>query len=521
MISRLSVCLSAAFLWLALITGCADSSELSGAVDAGKIRFATGTPLQTFDPHLSDAGTVQSTYLTLVYDGLLERNPDALFEPLPGLAYTWQWIDTTTVEFNLVENVRFTDGVLFDAHVAKANIERMLRVKGPRVNTLSVIKGGEVIDGSTFRVLLHRPDPTFIVNLASAPGLMISPAAFENEDLDLNPVGTGPYVYDKAHSTIGEVHRFVPKDDYFKRPLEARAPIDVYVLPNPRARLNALISGQADIALVSPLEAKPARDIGFEVAKRANRWFGFTFLDRNGELVPELKDPRVRQAMGFAVDRRAIADAMFFGYARPASQPMVEGLGYVPELADFYRYDPVYARQLLDEAGVEEFSFEAPVLPNSSAEYQAVQHYLKKVGINMILNIAEPGSTGALARTKQYPVSAIAFPNSSPDHRHPAIWETKAVFNPFRVLGEETDRLANEARESLDQSLRERNYRAYFNIVVKEVYSLIYLQIDDLVAYDNKKLKGVKIGGFIDPRLRDIRLVNQQVHASEVKVVQQ
>ena len=97
-----------------------------------------------------------------------------------------------------------------------------------------------------------------------------------------------------------------------------------------------MISGQIDLAIVGPTEAEPARDLGLGVTKRANRWFGLTILDRAGELVPEMGDPRVRQALGFAVDRQAIADSVYFGYARPTSQPMASwNLGHDAELESF------------------------------------------------------------------------------------------------------------------------------------------------------------------------------------------
>jgi len=473
---------------------------------AGVIRFATGTPLQSFDPHRSDSGPVHSTYLTLVYDGLTGANPDDLWNPLPSLAHSWHWVTDTSIEFELVTGATFTDGTRFDASVAKVNIERMLEVKGPRVNTVATVRSAEVIGPYTLRIHLHAPDPTLLQNLAGSPGMMVSPGAFDNPDLDLNPVGTGPFIYDKDNSTIGEVHRFVPRPDYFNDAIANDAPYEVHVLVNARARLNALISGQVDIANISPLEAAPAAQLGFAIEERANRWFGMTLLDRNGELVPELKDPRVRQALGFAVDRQALADALFFGYARPASQPMVKDVGYVPALDNFYRYDPDHARALLKAAGVSSFTFVTPVSPDASSEYEAVQHYLRQVGINMEIEVIEPGTIAALARTERYPVNTITFPNFGPDSRHPAIWETTAVFNPFRVPNPRLNELAAAARSSLDEKLRQRNYKEYFEIIVKDVHSLIYLQFADLVAYDAAKLRHVQVGPFIDPVLRNIRL---------------
>ena len=320
-------------------------------------------------------------------------------------------------------------------------------------------------------------------------------------------MGTGPWLYDRARSTLGEVLHFVPNPDYFNPEYDDAPAVAVHELANNRARLNALISGQIDLAIVGPTEAAPARDLGFGVVARANRWFGMTILDRAGDLVPEMGDPRVRQALGFAVDRQAIADALYFGYARPTSQPMLKGnLGHDPTLESFFRYDPGHARALLDAAGIDTFTFTVPVIANAVPEYEAVQAYLRRVGIDMRIKVIEPGSIAAIARSRDYPVNTIGYPNFDPDSRHPAIWSVTAGFNPFGYEDPRLERLAGEAIRSLDEELRAQNYRDYFNVVVKDVLTLVYLQIDDLVIYDADKLTDVRVGRYIDPMLREIRI---------------
>jgi peptide/nickel transport system substrate-binding protein len=494
---------------LALTAGCGGGEPASGYDEARTIRFGTYAPVHKFDPHLTDGGVSFSSYNILVYDGLLIGNPESLWRPLPNLATEWNWITATSIEFRLRNDVHFSDGVHFDASAAKANFDRMLGLRGPRFRTVASIKDVEVVDDYTLRIHLHQYDPAMLRALTGPPGSMVSPAAFDNADLDLNPVGSGPWLYDKENSTIGEVHRFKPRPGYHMYANPSLANVEVHQLKDSRARLNALISGEIDVTILRPVEAKTAEELGFAIATRNNRWFGLTILDRNGELVPELADVRVRQAIGFAVDRQAIADAIYFGYARPASQPMVEEYGYVPELDNFFQYDPEYARQLLDEAGVESFTFVAPVLPDAQPQYEAVQHYLRKVGINMEIEIIESTQHGALSRTTLYPVNTHTSPSFDPDNRHRAIWGSEAVFNPFRVITDHTDRLAEEAMASPDEELRYRNYAKYFDYVVKEGRTIIYLQVDDIVAYDPEKLTDVDVSGFIDPMLRFIGIANQ------------
>jgi peptide/nickel transport system substrate-binding protein len=179
------------------------------------LRYGTGTPLHTFDLHQADAGAAFSTYLALVYDGLTRRDPQNPDAVVPALANAWRWLDEVTIEFDIRRGVRFTDGEPFDGHVAMANVQRMLALRGPRIATMASIRSVEVPDQFTLRIGLHWPDPTLLSSLAVSPGMMVSPAAFDKPELDLDPVGTGPWIYDRARSTIGAVHRFRVNPDYY------------------------------------------------------------------------------------------------------------------------------------------------------------------------------------------------------------------------------------------------------------------------------------------------------------------
>ena len=127
----------------------------------------------------------------------------------------------------------------------------------------------------------------------------------------------------------------------------------------------------------------------------------------------------------------------------------------------------------------------------------------------MRIAVIDGASIAAIARSREYPVNAIGYPNFDPDSRHPAIWSVGAAFNPFAYEDPRLERLAAEALTSLDEELRERNYRAYFNVIVKAALTVVYLQIDDLVIYDADKLAGVRVGRNVDPMLREIRIADR------------
>ncbi|XOV89229.1 MAG: ABC transporter substrate-binding protein [Pseudomonadota bacterium] len=492
-------------LCFVFLAGCTPASNQDDR--SAWVRYGTGTPMQTFDPHLADTGPSFSTYIALVYDGLTRVDTEKMGNAVPGLASDWRWIDNRTLEFDLRPGVRFIDGEPFNARAAVANIERMIEKNGPRIATVASVKSAEAIGELKLRLNLAYPDPTVLYNLALSPGMMVSPAAFDNADLDLNPVGTGAWIYDQENSRIGEVHRFRLNPDYYEGHPPGRAPYEIYVLKDTRARLNALVSGQIDFTVMGASEADYAKKSGFFIASRKNRWLGLTLLDRQGILVPAFRDVRVRRALGFAVDRDALARVVYFGFAAPASQPMAD-LGHVRALENYYTYDPAHARALLEEAGAVGTYFEVPVVPTSSAEYEAIQHYVNQVGFNMEIKIIEPGTIAPIARSLDYPINTIGYPNFDPDNRHTAIWGSDAAFNPFRNPTPRLNELAQQARETLDEAQRAALFQEYFQIVVTEAHSVIYLQVEDLVAYDADKLIDVTVSRYIDPNLSDVRLRN-------------
>ncbi len=489
-----------------LVAGCTDPNERASPSESRVVRYGTGTPMQTFDPHRADTGPVFSTYLALVYDGLTRTDPENIGKALPALAQSWEWVDDVTLEFELRDDVRFVDGEPFNAFAAKANIERMIAAEGPRASTVASIKSAEATDEFLLRLHLSYSDPTVTYNLGLSPGMMVSPAAFDDPHLDLNPVGTGPWIYDFDSSTIGDVHRFKVNPNYFGGHPLGRADYEVRVLKDSRARLNALVSGQIDFAVLGPSESEYAKRRGFGLATRMSRWMGMTIIDRNGEVAPALADVRVRRAIGYAVDRQALADVVFFGFAEPRSQPMAT-LGRVEELDDYFYYDPEKARALLKEANIDDLHFVVPVLPVASAGYEAIQHYLKQVGINMEIEVVEPGSFAALARTRRFPVNTIGYPNYDPDSRHLAIWGPDATYNPFELDTARLEELAARARKTLDEDLREQLFEEYFRIVVTEVYSLVFVYVMDVIAYDAERLVGVRVSSYIDPYLREVTLL--------------
>ena len=211
------------------------------------LRYAHANTPSRFDPHRSTIGQ-DIRFFAPVYDRLVHF--DANGDLVPGLATEWEFSeDGLQFTMTLREGVVFHDGAPFDAergegqYRARPDAGRLVGQFGPRRDHDD-----------------RDPDPTTVVFTLSAPnsmlpgmlshraGAMVSPTAFENPDLDRAPVGAGPYrVTEYAEGSRIVYERF---EDYWDPSVGGPDRIEVAVMPDSRTRLNALTSGEVDLAQI-------------------------------------------------------------------------------------------------------------------------------------------------------------------------------------------------------------------------------------------------------------------------------
>lgn len=347
------------------------------------LRYGFYINLSRMDPHLA-SGSQDNPWLYPAYDRLVHNSADA--QPIPGLAESWEFSeDGLDFDMKLREDVVFHDGEPFNAEAVKANLERGKTIEGSAVaSSLTNIESVEVIDDANVRLNLTAPDASLPLLLSDRAGAMISPAAFDNPDLDQFPVGAGAFkVVDHVIDDRVVYERF---EDYWDRENVHLAGIEMLLLSDTQTRLNALISGQIDAAELDPPQIDQAERAGLNVKLGEDVSFGL--LQFNSERRPELADERVIRAIHHAIDREAITEGVFMGYANPAVQPMPQGyFAHNPEIgSDLYPYDPDMARELLAEAGYED-GFDLEILtttvPARVQTTEAIQAMLGEVGINV------------------------------------------------------------------------------------------------------------------------------------------
>lgn len=365
-------------------SGSARTTAPSAEIDPnGVLRNASTTTPTSFDP-VRAASLSALQYLYPVYDTLIYADPNG--KPEPMLATAWKYSDSPPAwVLTLRTGVKFHNGHPFDANVVKANIERD-RAKGSLLaSSLTEVSSVTVIDPSHVRFDLKAPAPDFLLTLADRAGLMADPAMFDSPDLATKGAGTGPF--EVADFKPGAQVVYKRAASYWDPAASHLAELRWIQIDNDDARLNALITGQADVANLSPDQVKRAKDAGFVVAQGPIlQTEHMRFNTARSEFTKEA----VRQAINYAIDRKTLVDTVLENSCTVTSQYAPPGSimhsDRIPD--DHYKYDPSKAKELLAQAGVPNgFTFTALVIPQSHylGYAQAIQAELAKVGVTMNL----------------------------------------------------------------------------------------------------------------------------------------
>jgi peptide/nickel transport system substrate-binding protein len=370
-----------------------DTDSDEPAASGGTLRYAYPIGPSRFDPHKSTVGQ-DIRIFTLVYDRLVHYDETGALTP--GLATSWEFSDDgLQLTLELQEGVTFHDGEPFDAEAVKANIERGQTVEGSAVVAdLSSISEVQVVDPATVVLVLSTPNSALPGILSSRAGAMVSPAAFENPDLDLKPVGAGPYrVTSYSPDDLIVFEKF---EDYWDTSYGGPDRVEWDIIGDEMTRLNALRAGEADAALITGAQQQDAELAGFTVDPRPTLSYQTIYLNRSH---PELAKLEVRQALSHAVDRNAFVESVLSGAGAPTVQDFPEGyFAHNPDYpADYYEFDLDKARELLAEAGAGD-GFELEMLvPNLSTFQlgaQVVQQWWAEIGVTLNLRQIDAASAG-------------------------------------------------------------------------------------------------------------------------------
>ena len=473
----------------------------------GVLTIAFASDTKTLDPAFS-VNFSERQPLYLIYNTLLALKPDLTMAP--ELAERWETsADGRKLTLHLRRGVKFHDGTDFDAAAAKFNLDRRLdpAVGSPHRAQLSdIIASIEAPDVATLVVNMKKPSPSLLGMLAQREGFMASPAAVQRygRDFTTNPIGTGPFQFKEW--TPGQRIVLVRNPSYWESGKPYLDGVTFSDITNTVVGVQRLITGEVDyISALSPIDIRQVESRrGIKLDPSAvGRWYGLQWqLDR-----PPFNDPKVRQAVAHAIDRKRIVDIVMNGKALIAEGLTPPALWWHDAALRAPDYDPTRARTFLAEAGHPnglKMALSHPQINLLQQMNQLIQEQLKAVGIEVTL---EP-----VAQSDWYPrlvQGAINFSpirwsqRPDPDGLFTILLQSDGFANSTKYKSLEFDAILESARNTTPTADRHALYRDAERLMVRDLPYVSLFFSAEYAAMRSNVMNHVWIGDEI-PRFRDV-----------------
>jgi peptide/nickel transport system substrate-binding protein len=452
------------------------------------------------DPRLDPATIVTNQFNAyLLYDRLIEPDRDGRLTA--GLAERWETPDETTVRLALRRGVKFHDGTDFGAEAVAFNIRRHQdpKIASAAATDVQFIDRIETPDAATVVLRLSQPFSPILEALSQAAGLMASPAAVRDKavtDANKTPVGTGPF---KLRTWEPNVRfQFVRNEAYWRPGRPYLDAVEIQIIPEPATQIANLEAGTADWVRLTTLdEAERIKAAGYPLLEEYTG--AYTALRINHK-APPFPDLRLRQALAYAIDRKAVAQVIRTG--TPVGQgifgPAFKGVGiYDPNFRSPYDLDVAKAKALLAQAGVPN-GFEFEIAQGSSPAYaapiQLIQQQLKAAGITT--QIWTAGTQLALIAQRLYSFNYTTMytgnvPNpAAPFFRVDAAVVTGGSRNYEQYSNPRVDQLLQASWKQYNPTERYKVYREVEKILTEDVYGIVTEYLIERVAMA-KRVRGL------------------------------
>ncbi len=337
-----------------------------------------------------EASLVNNDIFNPVYDSLLTF--DANHEVHAGVASKWEIVDNNW-RFTIRQDLTFSDGVKLTADDVVFSANLIVEKNLPTKSFLPLLTGAKKIDDKTVELTTKQVDATIP---SGAPWIYVLPQAYYEkagkEQFGQKPIGSGPYQVTKFELASEAVMKLRSTPHPYRKPTLTE--IHYVVVPEISQQVVGLRTGELDFALsaFSADQLNQLKNEKFNIVSRVSG--GTTALFSQPEAQARnspLMDKRVRQALNYAINKQAIIDAFFKGYARPASQLPLEGTMPYNDSLKPYPYNPAKAKQLLAEAGYPNgvklpsgLGFTPATVPPDLV--QIIQDNLRAVGVEAEIN---------------------------------------------------------------------------------------------------------------------------------------
>jgi peptide/nickel transport system substrate-binding protein len=462
----------------------------------GVLKAAFSADPAGFDPVRGPSG-MSHVVIEQVYSTLMALDPDA--KPYPELAESYEVSDDgLQYTFKLRTGVTFHNGDDLTAEDVKFSFDR-LRAKdsgysyGSQVETIESV---DAVDKDTVRFKLSRRTGPFLVYMAF-PGSSIVPKKLieSGHDLNANPVGSGPFkfVSYEPRSAI----KFERNPHYFQDGKPYFAAMEYRIIPDITALTNAVMSGEVNFSNEIPPKDWATVTTNPNLKTQTLEGSRYYWLLPNNTVKP-LDNPKVRQAIGLALDRKALVAGAFFGQATPILGGVIPEWNWGHSDVKFFaeRAEPAKAKALLAEAGVPN-GFEtsmtiASSFPAMVAMAPIIQANLAAVGIKAQIKTMEiPRYWDEIWGPSKFDITTMYWvsPLADPDDFVTNNYKCGMAINVQKSCSKEMDAILEKAKSAATQDARKAAYKTMQDLSLEEMDIVPLVNAWLLIAYA-KDLQG-------------------------------
>jgi peptide/nickel transport system substrate-binding protein len=403
-----------------------------------------------------------------IFETLLTYNED--MELVPLLAESYKWEGDKVIIFSIRKNVVFHNGDTLKASDVKFSMERAARMKYAS-NQLGVVDldACTVVDEYTYKMVLKMPFAPMLANVTVPALSIVSEKAVKslNDDMTEKPVGTGPYKLSSWNR--GDRLELVKFDKYWGKAAGVQK-IIYRIISESTSRAIEVETGGVDLSYdITPIDYKNlktnksvviARDMGLRTD-----YVGF-----NCSKAP-FNDARIRQALTYALDTKAIVDAVYMGTNQPGRGMIAPTVwGYSNDI-QLLKYNPAKAKELLAQAGFPN-GLKTTIWTNDTQVRidiaEIMQSELKKVGVEANVQVVEWGTYLKMIEDKSLDIFilGISAPTGDGD----------ALYNQFQSQSHfsgNTAHFKNATVDALLQATREKTDRKQRFAAIQKVHQEI------------------------------------------------
>ncbi|MFI6322911.1 ABC transporter substrate-binding protein [Nonomuraea sp. NPDC050556] len=443
----------------------------------------------------------QNMILSNVCESLMRWTPDLKEEP--GLAEKVDRPDDRTFVYTIRKGVKFHSGAEMTADDVVASLNRHMdeKVGSYWVSTYRNVKSITKTGPMQVTVALNQPDALFNLEMGASPGTIASAAALKKKTFGTSDGAldcTGPFklgTWTKGQSI--QLDRF---DGYWgKKALSGK--VTFRFVPDPAARTNALVTGEADGGYLIP-----ASSVARLRSSGAGTVYGGPNLTTADLIVSDmnqgtLADVKVRQALSMAIDREGLVKAALGEYSKATMVPApVEAWRNVPNARPSsppVKRDVEGAKKLIAEAGAQGKKIviaTSSVAPEFPVMSNAVQAAAKEIGLDAEVRMVAPDAYTALFSDPEARKGIDLFPTmwylsaTDPLELY-GLFESTQFENYGKFKDPAYDKLVAEAQAEFD-----RDKRAVLTAKLQETAAtqLPWIPLADL---DNVMFLGKRITG--------------------------